>query len=103
MTHEEILRKAIERAKANGYTCPYAEDFQCFVCGDNAHVPRVIFDHDFAKAFFGDEERQSIEWHKNLSTGDEEHHLGVIMPRWKFCLQEMALAEDRIAYLAKLL
>jgi len=54
-----------------------------------------IFNHDFAKAFFGDEE-VDVEY-------SQIEMMTTQMPLWKARLQEMVLEEDPIEYLEKFL
>ena len=56
MSNEEILKKAIEKAVNNGYKFPYRwemlDKIELLMGMD--WVFRIIFSHDFAKAFFGE-------------------------------------------------
>lgn len=111
MTDEEILQKAIEKAESNGY-----RKFAVII--STAAVYRLLFSHDFAKAFWGDEE-VSVEGEGETLTHflkryqpsyDEKSkirdwHDGelTIVPRWKYYLKEMVLEEDPIKYLENFL
>jgi hypothetical protein len=105
MTNEEILEKAIEKAKNNGYH-PYkylslkheTNVLEQLFTSEIANL--VIFSHEFAKAFFGE--------CKNPDGGP----LCVIHNQdirdcqvWQYHLQQIALlSEDkRIKYLEKFL
>ncbi len=72
MNDEKILKKAIENAKNNGFKIlnKHLADYNMF---------SIIFSHDFAKAFWGEE-------------GD-----------WKYNLQQMVIRKEPIKYLEKFL
>lgn len=82
-TNEQILQKAIEKAVKNGYRIRpdllviLDED----VCFD------IIFSHDFAKAFWGEE---------MLLKFNTEHPVA-----WQYHLQQMVLCDAPISYLKK--
>ncbi len=94
MTNEEILQKAIDKAVKSGFkpfTTPSWFD--------------VIYDHRFAKAFFGEEEYGWFKGYNEWSTIDprdlhEDSDLTELrMPEWKVRLQQMVIREDPIKYL----
>lgn len=66
----------------------------------------VVFSHDFAKAFWGEDNgspcymsnHQCEGWHKEDRPKAEGYY-----PRWKFHLERMALQEDHLKYLARFL
>lgn len=107
MTNEQILKKAIKKAELNGFDyCirgnsifeianrwHYDEFTGCLSKpGFNAyHINEIIFNHDFAKAFWGELEIPIINKYN-----DREDEIA-----WKFQLQQMVLAEDPIKYLEK--
>lgn len=68
-------------------------------------VERIIFDHDFARALFGNGE-DSRKQGFNLVTGkpmtsEELAELPRDLELWKRRLQEMAIADDPIKYLGE--
>lgn len=84
MSNEEILTKAIEKAVKKGWKVfPLVRGYSFY------------YDHDFAKAFFGDvwtdEEMES----NKFPTIDLEP--------WQYHLQQMVISQDPIQYLAKYL
>jgi len=97
MNKEEILHKAIKKAEKNGfkqivYTRQTAYKISpCY---------SVIFDPNFAKAFFGEEEMCKPELH---NFGNHEGNCQDI--EWQYHLQQMIpLSDDeRIKYLNKFL
>lgn len=126
MSNEEILRKAIEKAVKNGW-CFYEdgdwvntehhEQFLFWITDYvNTKSPeafRIIFRHDFAKAFFG-ENPDNIEarWEmikKGGFTGFDNFNPDTLYSRrvpmniWQYHLQQMVLSPDPIQYLAKYL
>lgn len=92
MTNQEILKKAIEKAKSNGFEldkhkhfCEIGRDiFTGEVQSLNAYQS-IIFDHDFAKAFWKQQ---------GLPTEAGEYE-------WELRLQDMVLEQDPIKYLEK--
>lgn len=119
MTNEEILKKAYARAHANGYKIP--EGFDCgsyiYPSGvnsieisteDGTSIEAVIFSHDFAKAFWGEEwvdkdfgnsykeYKQTIKNGAKYPQGYEWREWDL---RWGFRLKGMVLSEDPIRYL----
>lgn len=101
MTELQILAKALIKAKNNG--------FKIDGCGsDIAYDTRniyeeygynltfgIIFDHDFAKAFFGTKCACGNE-------NPEKNPMGCI-PEYIYHLQEMVIEENPIKYLEKFL
>ena len=85
MTNEEILKKAIEKATKNGYEYPFTA---LPLVKENHHA--IVFSHDFAKAFWGEETQYKCHC-KEITD----------MPIWKYRLQQMVLEENPIKYLEK--
>jgi len=107
MTDKEILQKAIEIAIDNGYD--WSEDSlldpkyevregrihgkitSCIVLAND-----IIFSHDFAKAFWKDEQLFGhIALPKGSATATRLSH------SWEYNLQQMVLEENPIDYLRK--
>ncbi len=85
MTNAEILARAIEKAIKNGWNTPVTI---------TAHrIEFIIFDHSFAKCFWGS---CDCSWCKE---GKNKEHVEY----WQWQLQKMVLEEDPISYLAKFL
>ena len=110
MKKEQILRKAIKKAIENGWDSDfghpdnwnYDELFEClwdFTNDDEArieiHINRFIFSHDFAKAFWGEENHEcdNCRCYIEGSCDCKEMYL--------YHLQQLALSKDRIKYLEK--
>lgn len=102
MTNEQILKKAIEKAVKNGYQKKYIRDWFGLNFGRGEKYKyqylyfAIIFSHDFAKAFFKDEE------HSCEFCGVEECCEATKEP-WRENLAVMVLQEDPIKYLEKFL
>lgn len=89
MTNQEILEKAITKAIAGGWKeKPAALPMELFVGKmlDNLWVYNCIFNHDFAKALWGEVPNTGYLKAANL------------IP-WKYHLQQMVIDDDPIAYL----
>ena len=98
MTNEQILKKAIEKAIKNGWEPikVFTPDGRWFVTPNSenveeySHIFEIIFSHDFAKAFWGEEDICE-------ACGDRScQHSG---KGWKCHLQQMVLEKDPIKYL----
>lgn len=121
MSEIEILQKAIEKAKDNGFD----ESKACKSIGyfaltyavfknrrrGSAFMPvsknivdsySVIFSHPFAKAFWKNEENISIETFRYKGTEEFLHQSGNV-PMWLWHLMFMVAQENPIDYLKKFL
>ena len=97
MTNEEILQKALDKAKVNGYVDKYSHTPKQWLVFNRYFA--LIFRHKFAKAFWGEVEICSEDtgrWHKAPNCFCEYPDL---RPAWQHHLREMALEEDSIKYL----
>lgn len=102
MTNEEILKNAIKKAIQNGYHeyqgngfirwIGEADESYCTFLSSEGPCD-LIFSHDFAKAFWGEEIRNGVKLEDRI----------VSAPEWKYHLQQMVLEEDPIKYLEKFL
>jgi len=103
MTNEEILKKAIKKAVKNGWK-PLPDHIlltpeNILANYYNLFHP-IIFNHDFARAFFGDDScgnRERSVW----CSEDDKFYTGLLkrIPNWQYHLQKMVLREDPIFYL----
>lgn len=111
MTNEEILARAIPIAIKNGYTTSVSKKLGSYVKiiggsvwmtdkhGDlEMDAYRVIFSHQFAKAFWGD--MTVVEFSECPTCEYPAYHKE---PAWKYHLQVMVLEPDPIKYLEKFL
>lgn len=105
MTHQEILEKAIRKAKSNGWKgieniwhqTNVSSDWRLIEDPMTASAYDVIFNHDFAKALWGD----GLVGNK-IPFGPELGAFGISRKNtcaYQYHLQQMAIAEDPIAYL----
>ena len=88
MTNEDKLKKVIERAEANGYCLDGLIEMALEdVDWNETHptypsiLPNILFDHSFARAFWGEQ---------NISRG-----LGA---KWQFHLQQAVISESPLDY-----
>lgn len=88
MTDKEVLQKTKHIAIQKGMPLIEKE------CPDDY---TIIFSHDFAKAFFGNE-NSDIPTIKKLDVG---HYMFDDQSQWKAHLQQMVLEENPIDYLRK--
>lgn len=95
----EILQKAIEKAVENGWDCKIrfskGSSIKGFILDpedfDADFYPIVIFSHDFAKAFWGEE-----DW-KSTNVDITIHNL----PAYLWHLARLAESEDRLEYIGR--
>lgn len=105
MTHEEILKGAIEKAVKNGFVPPIGHITITYNVTPQygPHIRKhsklglewseIIFSHDFAKAFWGDEQVD----------GNGFRTICGPLEAWQYHLQQMVLEDDPIAYLQRFL
>jgi hypothetical protein len=102
MTNEEILKKAIERAKKNGYKGFLIEE------KDNPKVSkyyRGIFDHDFAKAFFpkGWLYFKDGEWKDCSKKQFMSSETPFVYEKWRYYIRQMVTEKEPLKYLERFL
>ena len=90
MTNQQILKQAIEKAEKNGYKYEY--QYKPKILQYNLYYFFIIFSHDFAKAFWG-EEYVNRELRLNM-----EDCLA-----WRHHLQAMVLEKEPLQYLKRFL
>ena len=113
MTNEEILKKAIEKAANNGWYVNDVDKYieEIFKDGSitNCIAIYIIFSHDFAKAFWGEEKNYSNCGLEVDGWEDDESHCWCNVHEetkypivaWQYHLQQMVLEEEPIKYLEK--
>lgn len=105
MTDKQILKKAIEKAVKNGYIFDYTKKYWSESLWHKlqfqGYYERFIFNHGFAKAFFGDGFNKITVVPEQYDYYHTDCHL--IDKDWKFHLQQLVLEEDPIKYLEKFL
>jgi hypothetical protein len=112
MTHQEILTKAVQKAIDNGWDKPNQLDFTSnaefvYYLDDlslspitlkwlNFKTHELIYNHDFAKALWGDEFRYFVARDgRGTSVGEIEY------ATYKYHLQQMVISDDPIKYLGE--
>jgi len=126
--NKEILKKAIEKALANGwmfdlkwenasisniqYPNYYMGEIILDYEGDEGvalalhkSVYEVIFSHDFAKAFWGEDQTMVIidnegDWYPTNDLGPCKFY-EIRLIEWQYHLQQMVIEENPINYLKK--
>lgn len=117
MTNSQVLTKAIERAVEGSYKPDGISDvssFKATIRNGQAWVrwfnnegkeviqdlEHVIFSIPFAKALFGEEpELKRLDRADHHPTPDSWTLPEIQAPAWKHHLQQLAISEDRLAYL----
>lgn len=91
---QDIIVSIFEQARAGGFEIPDE------IRGMDIDLvwPAVIYRHDFAKAFWGEDRRVGMYTHYMQEGNGWE-----MIPAWRFNLQEMVLTNDPITYLQKFL
>lgn len=123
MNNQEILTKAIEKARENGWQpigwrsdMPvYVRQWQdngmveigIYLQGHNNEIQwdreleGIIFNHDFAKALWGHAHHYKCDY-EPLPTGSGDWAgMTDTISVWEFHLQQMVIADDPIKYLEK--
>lgn len=102
MTNQEILKKAIEKAEANGYLPPKAMKHKTGEVYNILEYPLfVIFSHNFAKAFFPTiSNKHKAEIIKSVRKNKASTYK---IFDWQYHLQQMVLEEEPLLYLKKFL
>jgi len=102
MSKEEILKAAIEKAEVNGWREPgrQTQNVTWDQILESGEYYVDIFSHDFAKAFWKDDDEHSEGW----ELYSREHDISTRGNfAWQYHLQQLALEEDRLKYLEKFL
>lgn len=104
MKPDEVLTKAIKKAIANGWqghlnksdTGLWVVFGRTHTLLDGAPPKEILFNHDFAKALWGQELEDAITGEKLYITAGPTR-----LPIWQEQLQAMVIADDPIAYLGE--
>ncbi len=123
MTNQQILEKAIQKALDGGWRSTFAStvidwavrsdgssgiDDLCIERSVEGRIlyrifpEQVIYDHDFAKAFFGDINADfGMVWYtiKSSKEATSVAWASGQQPAWKKHLQQMVISDDPIKYL----
>ena len=97
MTDADILKHAMEKAKTNGFEW-HSTDLRLMksLVRFNGYY-RIIFDHEFAKAFWGEKPEDLTGY---VPDGENPNDY---LPPWQVHLREMVLEEDPLKYLERFL
>lgn len=100
MDNKEILEKIFEKA---GHDLQLL-DFYCNKSDEELLIFDCIFSHDFAKAFWGEEEINLAVMHgvKGLDIEDF-NNICIMIKNYEYHLQQMVLEKDPLRYLEKFL
>lgn len=102
LSDQEILIAAIEKAIAGGYN-RFSEGFTAqSLVGRylNTHtVAELIYNHDFAKAFWGESSWYFTE--NSIWSAHTNNQYLAELPAWQYHLQQMVIADDPIKYLGE--
>ncbi len=104
MTDKEILQKVFNIAYGNGwdYNCSVAWESEYFVpITKDKRYYKIIFSHEFVKAFFGEKKEAFWEEWKDYTDSFEAAH--GCQAEWKHHLQQMVLEKEPLKYLEKFL
>jgi hypothetical protein len=118
MTNEQILQKAVEKAKASGWNMFDLHDIDEWWVVDEVlciryesesflghySVNDVVFSHSFAKAFWGEQLRR-IDCYDlpNFETEDPQGAHWYSLPAWQYHVQRLVLADEPLRYLEQFL
>jgi len=101
LTDKEVLQEAIGIAEDNddNYECSGSDRLMALLPVANEIDYRgIIFSHDFAKSFFGEEILE--DYHDNFGNKGGER---LVKHGWQYHLQQMVLCSNPIDYLRKFL
>jgi len=109
MTNEQILKKAIEKAMRGGWKDTvigveemFGEAYDAWWLGNN-HYFMFLFSHDFAKAFWGEEEITVEDINPYSGANSEGVTIGGQIIAYEYHLQQLVLEKKPLKYLEKFL
>lgn len=100
MTNQRILETAVKKANKNGFgvndgwLIPSAQKLLF-----DDEYKKLIFNHDFAKALWGDKNYMAYKFNTTLDRQPENLSESGIYPLWKWHLVRMTTSIDPIKYL----
>lgn len=115
-TKQEILEAAIQKAIAGGWADIFNGGYEKwewqpeFTRWDNGEIYEdneridlevVIFNHDFAKALWGEEDEIPYRIGSDMDSTWVAYGKVVTDPAWMYHLQHMVIADDPIQYLGE--
>lgn len=110
MTDQEVIAKAIDKARYNGWRLPgnwtSRDEFITYElnpdCPDKWHKFKsmaLLLDKDFAKALWGEELYEITSIQSGPFYGIDGTHYQARLPRYMVELQSMVISDDPIEYL----
>ena len=101
MTEKKVLRKCIRKAMDKGWENPKKYPLYSYSYPDNGGMDfeinkNLIFDHDFAKALFGEKTPTC-----NCHLLHEDCPKDFVDYDWEYHLQQMVISKNPIKYLEK--
>ena len=93
MLPKEILEQAITKAIAGGWISPLMPEWSVKEIVKGGEYD--IFNHEFAKALWGNHLKVAGFYKHNIDNGNT----GFILEGWQYHLQQMVIADDPIQYL----
>jgi hypothetical protein len=88
----DVLKKATEKAKSNGYKLPFDLVYETGRVIDSKTYYAIIFDKEFCKAIWGSEERF-------LPFNSTHPQIGYVTTLWVWHVKNMVESDDKIKYL----
>jgi len=111
--NQEILKEAIEKAMKGGYYSKFSERYVLSECMMYHRYYAIIFDHNFAKTFWGNERIECAKCGSRrlvvVFGGNNPHCCkkcgeymqGKKYKGWKYHLQTMVLKKEPLKYIEK--
>lgn len=108
MTNQQILEKAIQKAIDGGWDMGHKPDLEAYK-QDASYLEKwlslqtneqIIFNHDFAKALWG-EEKVDMNLPKDEKMWGADDQMYYFGSWWQYHLQNMVIAENPIKYLGE--
>lgn len=104
MTWTDIIKKAINEARKGGYEMDESKIHWGQMTTEKGYL-KLIFEHDFAKAIFGNGEHHDrileVETQNAEAEGREVDLEFIPLPTWKKMLQQMVVQEEPLQWLSK--
>ena len=99
-----LLGRIIQKAKKNGYIHKYKFSVGFMIACNNAEIYKMIFSHDFTKAFWGEFSGYGKPFGEGEAPdGFTDSGFPKCKRDWRFHIQKMALEKEPLKYLEKFL
>ena len=90
----DVLKKATEKAKSNGYKLPFDLVYETGRVIDGKTYYAIIFDKEFCKAIWGDEKKFMPYLYTHPQLGEES-------VLWEWHIKQMSVSNNPIGYLSE--